>query len=61
VHLFPKQGDRAPWQSPVIYDEDVREMKHMPVANRDLQLLYSSKETDRSASANPRSSEVAAR
>lgn len=42
--LFPKQGDRAPWQSPVIYDEDVREMKHMPVVNRDLQLLYPSKE-----------------
>ncbi len=40
VHLFPKQGDRAPWRSPVVYDEDVREMKYKPVVSRDLELLY---------------------
>ena len=43
VHLFPQQGDRAPWESPVIYNEDVRGMKHLPVASSDLQLIYAEK------------------
>ncbi len=39
AHLFPQQGTKAPWLSPVIYDEDVREMRRTPVASRDLEVI----------------------
>ena len=46
AHLFPQQGTKAPWLSPVIYLEDVREMRQMPVACRDLELICPSSDSN---------------
>ncbi|MCK9249945.1 MAG: NAD(P)/FAD-dependent oxidoreductase [Solirubrobacteraceae bacterium] len=39
LHRFPKQGDRDPWIAHLIYGDDVRLLRRMPVGSRDLELI----------------------
>jgi monooxygenase len=38
VHLFPRQGDRAPWQMPMSYAADARTLRDGPVNDPELRL-----------------------
>jgi monooxygenase len=38
VHLFPRQGDRAPWQMPMSYAADAKTLRDGPVNDPELQL-----------------------